>query len=291
MALALCLAASACDLYDRTIYGGRPGTVEYPGSGASADAAAIYVVQDGDTLDSVAGRFGVPPQRIVERNSLKPSDKLSSGQWLEIPNARVIEQPSDTAAAPPSAPSSSTPPPSSSDGRVTSSELPPPPGGTPAPAPKPMTGTLPPGSGSPGAPQPVPIPAAGAPAAPKVAHFDWPLRGTTLQGFGARPDGGRNDGLNIGAAKGTPVKASEGGSVAYVGNEVRGLGNLVLLSHPGGYVTAYAHLDQASVKKGATVKKGQTIGTVGQSGGVTQPQLHFEIRQRNKPVDPTTLLP
>ena len=124
-----------------------------------------------------------------------------------------------------------------------------------------------------------------------LARFDWPLRGATLQGFGTKPDGGRNDGINIGAAKGTAVKAAEGGSGAYVGNEVRGLGNLVLLSHPGGYVTAYAHLDQASVKKGAAVKKGQTIGTVGQTGGVTQPQLHFEIRQRNKPVDPATLLP
>ena len=116
------------------------------------------------------------------------------------------------------------------------------------------------------------------------------MRGTTLQGFGNRPDGQRNDGINIGAAQGTTVKAAEGGSVAYVGSEVKGLGNLVLLSHTGGYVTAYAHLDRASVTKGATVKKGQAIGTVGQSGGVSQPQLHFEIRHLNKPVDPTTLL-
>ena len=117
------------------------------------------------------------------------------------------------------------------------------------------------------------------------------MRGTTLQGFGPRSDGQRNDGINIAAAQGATVKAAEGGTVAYVGSEVRGLGNLVLLSHPGGYVTAYAHLDQTSVRKGASVKKGQAIGTVGQSGGVSQPQLHFEIRQRNKPVDPATLLP
>jgi murein DD-endopeptidase MepM/ murein hydrolase activator NlpD len=142
------------------------------------------------------------------------------------------------------------------------------------------------------APQPVPVPSTSAPpptAAP--ARFDWPVRGNTLQGFGTRPDGQRNDGVNIAAAKGTPVKAAENGTVAYVGNEVRGLGNLVLISHPGGYVTAYAHLDRSSVAKGAAVKKGQSIGTVGQTGGVTQPQLHFEIRQRNKPVDPATLLP
>jgi murein DD-endopeptidase MepM/ murein hydrolase activator NlpD len=117
------------------------------------------------------------------------------------------------------------------------------------------------------------------------------VRGTTLQAFGSRPDGQRNDGINIAAAKGTSVKAAAGGTVAYVGNEVRGLGNLVLISHADGYVTAYAHLDKTSVDKGAAVKKGQTIGTVGQTGSVSQPQLHFEIRLRNKPVDPATLLP
>lgn len=297
IALALCLVSTSCDLYDRTIYGARPGTIEYPGSGASADAAAIYVVQDGDTIDSVASCFGVPSTRIVERNSLKPADKLSAGQWLEIPNARVVEQ----AAMPPGTappPSTPSPPPTSSGGRVTSSDLPPPPGATQSQPPRPAAGALPPASKGPElpgagvAPDPVPIPSADRAAPPSsVARFDWPLHGTTLQGFGTKPDGQRNDGVNIAAAKGTPVKAAEGGNVAYVGSEVRGMGNLVLVSHAGGYVTAYAHLDRASVTKGAPVRKGQTIGTVGQSGGVSQPQLHFEIRQRNKPVDPAALLP
>jgi murein DD-endopeptidase MepM/ murein hydrolase activator NlpD len=152
-----------------------------------------------------------------------------------------------------------------------------------------------PAPGSSTAPQPVPIPSRDTAPAPTPAagsaRFAWPVRGTTLQAFGTRPDGQRNDGINIAAAQGATVKAAEAGTVAYVGNEVRGLGNLVLLSHAGGYVTAYAHLDRTSVTKGAKVRKGQAIGTVGQSGGVSQPQLHFEIRQRNKPVDPTTLLP
>ncbi|HJQ58450.1 MAG TPA: M23 family metallopeptidase [Vineibacter sp.] len=289
VAVALCLSLTSCALYDRTVYGKRAGTVEYPGSGARADAAAIYVVRDGDTLDGIAGRFGVPASRIAERNSLRPTDKLSSGQWLEIPDARIVEQgsPPPGPGAPAPAPG---PAPTSSDGKVTSSDLPAPTGGTTAQPPRPVASALPPGSSpsatAPGAaPQPVPVPPAAA------ARFDWPLRGTTLQGFGAKADGGRNDGINIAAASGTPVKAAEAGTVAYVGSEVRGLGNLVLLSHAGGYVTAYAHLDKASVTKGSAVKKGQAVGTVGQTGGVSQPQLHFEIRQRNKPVDPTTLLP
>jgi len=285
VALALSLTATSCGFYDGAVYGGRPGTIEYPGSGAPADAPAIYVVQKGDTVDSVASRFGVPPSRITDRNSLKSGDKLSEGQWLEIPNARVLEQ-----ATGPSG--STAPPPSSSDGRVSSTDLPPPSGGTPSPPSKPTATPSTPAPSSGAAPQPVPIPSASGTAPPAVsARFDWPVRGTTLQGFGNRSDGQRNDGINIAAAQGTTVKAAEGGSVAYVGSEVKGLGNLVLLSHAGGYVTAYAHLDRASVAKGATIKKGQAIGTVGQSGGVSQPQLHFEIRQRNKPVDPTTLLP
>ena len=288
--LALCLTTASCGWYDGAVYGGRPGTIEYPGSGAPSDAPAIYVVQKGDTVESVASRFGVPPSRITDRNSLKAGDKLSEGQWIEIPNARVLEQ-ATVSGTPGTAPPSSSPPPTSSDGRVSSTELPPPSGGTPAPPAKPAA--TPPAS-TPGgsAPQPVPIPSASSSTPPAAStRFDWPLRGTTLQGFGNRADGQRNDGINISAAQGTTVKAAESGSVAYVGSEVRGLGNLVLLSHGGGYVTAYAHLDHASVTKGATVKKGQAIGTVGQSGGVSQPQLHFEIRQRNKPVDPTTLLP
>jgi murein DD-endopeptidase MepM/ murein hydrolase activator NlpD len=112
-----------------------------------------------------------------------------------------------------------------------------------------------------------------------------------VAGFGPRGGGQQNDGIDIAAASGTPVKAADGGTVVYSGNEVRGLGNLLLVSHTGGYITAYAHLDKMSVAKGATVKKGQTIGTVGTSGGVSEPQLHFEIRHRNKPVDPVGLLP
>jgi murein DD-endopeptidase MepM/ murein hydrolase activator NlpD len=318
IAIALCLLATSCELYDRTVFGGRPGTVEYPGSAAPPDAPAIYVVRQGDTVEGIASRFGVQPSLIAERNSLKPSDKLAEGQWLEIPNARVIEQAAGPPGAPPP-PTGPSPAPTSTGGQVASADLPPPPGATPAQPPRPVAGTLPPPATKPDtrtasappesspAPPPVPIPmpagspttAAAPPASPPPAarppstsaRFEWPVRGTTLQAFGSRPDGQRNDGINIAAAKGTSVKAAAGGTVAYVGNEVRGLGNLVLISHADGYVTAYAHLDKTSVDKGAAVKKGQTIGTVGQTGSVSQPQLHFEIRLRNKPVDPATLLP
>ncbi|QQS13493.1 MAG: M23 family metallopeptidase [Rhodospirillales bacterium] len=287
--LVLLLALAGCQAYDAAVYGRRGGVVEYPGSGARPDAPAIYVVRQGDTMDGIAQRFGVPASRIAERNSLSSPYKLSPGAWLEIPGARVVEASAPSGAAPGGEPAST----SSPSGPVTSSELPPPPGG--AQPPKPVAGALPSSSGavattSPTAttatpPKPVALPGAGAP------KFEWPVRGRTVRGFGAQADGQRNDGVNIAAASGTPVKAAEGGTVVYSGSEVKGFGNLVLVSHAGGYVTAYAHLDKLSVQKGAAVKKGQSLGTVGTTGGVAEPQLHFEVRQRNKPVDPASVLP
>lgn len=108
--------------------------------------------------------------------------------------------------------------------------------------------------------------------------------------FGPKGKGLDNDGLNIAAPKGSPVKAAEGGMVAYAGNEMKGFGNLVLIRHEGGWVTAYAHLERLVVAKDTIVAKGDMIGTVGTTGGVTSPQLHFETRQRGKPVDPELMM-
>jgi murein DD-endopeptidase MepM/ murein hydrolase activator NlpD len=117
-------------------------------------------------------------------------------------------------------------------------------------------------------------------------EFRWPARGRVIQGFGA----GGNDGINIAVPEGTQVKAAEGGVVAYAGSELKGYGNLVLIRHPNGFVTAYANNGSLNVKRGETVKRGQVIALSGQSGNVSSPQLHFELRKGSKPVDPSTYL-
>jgi len=117
-------------------------------------------------------------------------------------------------------------------------------------------------------------------------EFRWPARGRIIQGF--KPGG--NDGINIAVPEGTSVKAAESGVVAYAGNELKGYGNLILIRHPNGFVSAYANNGNIEVKRGETVKRGQTIAKSGQSGNVASPQLHFELRKGTKPVDPTQYL-
>ncbi|HWD60528.1 MAG TPA: LysM peptidoglycan-binding domain-containing M23 family metallopeptidase [Stellaceae bacterium] len=121
-------------------------------------------------------------------------------------------------------------------------------------------------------------------------RFPWPVRGRVLASYGSMPGGGHNDGINIAAPRGTPVHAIDGGTVAYAGNEVKGYGNIVLIKHPDGWISAYAHLDDITVKPGDTIAAGQVIAKVGESGGVTEPQLHFELRRGKKPVDPKEFL-
>ncbi len=120
--------------------------------------------------------------------------------------------------------------------------------------------------------------------------FGWPVRGTIISAYGPKGKGRDNDGINIGAPKGSPVKAAEGGMVVYAGNEMKGFGNLVLIRHQGGWVTAYAHLDRITVTKEAIVAKGDMIGTVGSTGGVSSPQLHFETRRDGAAVDPELMI-
>ena len=120
--------------------------------------------------------------------------------------------------------------------------------------------------------------------------FAWPVNGTVISNFGSTGTGGRNDGINIATAMRAPIRAAAGGTVTYSGNELRDYGNLVLIKHAGGYVTAYAHADRLLVNRGDTVTKGQVIGYAGETGDVTSPQLHFEIRHDTQPVNPRPLL-
>jgi murein DD-endopeptidase MepM/ murein hydrolase activator NlpD len=121
-----------------------------------------------------------------------------------------------------------------------------------------------------------------AAAPPAAGVYTWPAQGTVTRGFSPKGKGkAQNDGINIAAAKGAPVVAANNGVVAHAGNQLRGFGNVVLVKHDNGTMTVYAHLDKVSdsIKKGAVVKAGQKLGTVGQTGTVNEPQLHFEIRK------------
>ncbi len=120
-----------------------------------------------------------------------------------------------------------------------------------------------------------------------TADFRWPARGRVISGFSGK---GGNEGINIAVPEGTPVKSAGDGVVAYSGNELKGYGNLVLIRHDNGYVSAYAHNGDINVKRGERVNRGQVIATSGQSGNVSSPQLHFEIRKGSTPVDPMPYL-
>src|SRR4029078_688292 len=126
-----------------------------------------------------------------------------------------------------------------------------------------------------------------------INSFRWPVKGRVISKFGSKPGGARNEGINIAVpegtsvlrpdrrvvAVGTSVRCADGGVVAYAGNELKGYGNLVLIRHDGGWVTAYAHNRQLFVKRGDTVRRGDVIAKAGQTGSVESPQLHFELRK------------
>ncbi len=138
----------------------------------------------------------------------------------------------------------------------------------------------------------LPQPQQTAPQVPVGSReFIWPVSGPVLKGFGLSADGQRNDGVNISAAKGAEVRAAAGGEVVYAGSELAGFGNLVLIRHPGGWVTAYAHADSVQVAEGDLVKQGQPIAKAGSTGNAASPQVHFELRKGKEPVDPTLHLP
>ncbi|HEX2590985.1 MAG TPA: M23 family metallopeptidase [Rhizomicrobium sp.] len=125
---------------------------------------------------------------------------------------------------------------------------------------------------------------------PGSSRFAWPVSGRIIASYGSTTGGERNDGINIGAQAGEPFRAAASGTVTYAGNQLRGYGNLLLIKHDDGYITAYAHAQSLLVQQGNRVLKGQVIGTVGQTGDVREPQLHFEIRNGVKPVNPLQLL-
>ncbi|MBO7643084.1 MAG: peptidoglycan DD-metalloendopeptidase family protein [Alphaproteobacteria bacterium] len=127
-------------------------------------------------------------------------------------------------------------------------------------------------------------------AARSSSKFSWPVRGKILSNYGAKTNGLFNDGINIAGTIGAAVLAAENGVVAYAGNEVKGMGNLVIIQHSDGWMTVYAHMDSMNVRRGTRVSVGQKIGTVGKTGKVDKPQLHFEVRKGTRAYNPIQYL-
>ncbi|HYI31697.1 MAG TPA: peptidoglycan DD-metalloendopeptidase family protein [Bradyrhizobium sp.] len=239
-----------------------------------AAASTVHVVNRGDTLLSIARRNNVTAADLSKANGLDSSSKLKLGQKLTVPGAKTAAaqaaQPAAVAAAQPvAAPATrtaavtATPPQSARLASATAKVEDAPAAEAPVKASE-ATGALP--------------------------TFRWPVRGKVITSYGAKTNGKANDGINLAVPEGTPVKAAEDGVVAYSGNELKGYGNLVLVRHSNGYVTAYAHASELLVKRGDTIKRGQIIAKSGQSGEVGSPQLHFEIRKGSSPVDPLQFL-
>ena len=255
-----------------------------------------YVVGQGDTLALVAKRFNVTPKALAEANDIKASAALKAGKKLILPSGfkdkGPIKEVTKTTVVEP-APYS--PPP------VTPTPTTPQPYTPPTPRPTPVTPAPTPRPTTPSGPAVIPPPAGDLSDSQISTYgkgrFLWPLRGQILSDFGPKGTGQRNDGINIRTKAGDTVRAAAAGDVVYAGDQVPGFGNLVLIKHADGWVTAYGHLGRVDVKMQQKVVQGQQIGQAGQTGGVSEPQLHFEVRyapsanERAKPVDPELVLP
>jgi murein DD-endopeptidase MepM/ murein hydrolase activator NlpD len=249
--------------------------VSKPVAMASA-APSVHVVNHGDTLLSIARRNHVSVPDLARANNIEPTAKLKLGTKLTVPGGKTlaaapVAQPA-VVAAQPAAPLAA---PATKLAAV-----------TPDPQQKARLAQAAPMAEDMATETPVKA----AEATGALPTFRWPVRGKVITSYGAKTNGKANDGINLAVPEGTPVKAAEDGVVAYSGNELKGYGNLVLVRHSNGYVTAYAHASELLVKRGDTIKRGQIIAKSGQSGEVGSPQLHFEIRKGSSPVDPLQFL-
>lgn len=244
----------------------------------------VYTAASGDTLATIAQRFGVSVERLRARNHLsKKVHSVRAGQKVYLPEGYH-----DRSAPAEERPSRSYPQPS---GRSEALPSHPQPYLPPGQAPRPFVPPIAPPEAAPG-PTDAQISQMGR------GRFQWPIHGDIVSDFGPKAGGQRNDGINIKADAGAVVRAAAEGDVVYAGDQVPGFGNLVLIKHTDGWVTAYAHLSHIDVKNQQKVTQGQQIGQVGNTGGVPEPQLHFEVRyapnpqdSRARPVDPKLVLP
>lgn len=255
-----------------------------------------YKVREGDTVESVARIFSVSASQMTRMNNLSAPYRITAGQSLKLPPAIKAPPPlmtsamaarprvtdhaaarstnyNDDTVSVPAAPSATV------EREVLS-------------APASVTKEALDAPVAALDPAPSKAAAAAITKVPALAggKFLWPVDGPIISRYGPKADGRSNDGVNIKAAKGAPVRAAENGVVVYSGNELQGYGNLVLIRHADRWMTAYAHMDSVVVKKDMTVDRGQTIGTVGVTGGAEEPQLHFEIRRGTDALNPELYL-
>jgi murein DD-endopeptidase MepM/ murein hydrolase activator NlpD len=234
-----------------------PATASSAGHSAAPASSGVHVVAAGDTLSKIARHYGKPLPEIAKANNMQPNAKLNVGDRILIPGGRtnhaMMEGGEATVIA----------------AKPETNEV--------AAVVTPATDAANPVVSS-------------KPAAEATPSLRWPVHGKVIGAFGSKSNGQTNDGIDVAVPENTPVKAADDGVVAYAGNELKGYGNLVLVRHPSGYVTAYAHAKELLVKKGDPIKRGQVIAKSGQTGNVEVPQLHFEVRKGTAPIDPMQFL-
>jgi len=302
----------------------RPATPAPAVSPANPRAVYAYTLQAHDTLYGVSRRFGIPVKELYDLNGLSAASTFHVGQRILLPGtasdkgaeahangatmtklpsaiiADATPAPRPVAAAP--KPVTATPKPAPVQASAPAKPVVTPPAQTTLADSTPAKPTVTPPVQKPAAtPQPVTPPVAGFPANAQLAQmgkglFVWPVKGRILVPFGQLAPNVRNDGINIQASTGTQVVAASDGIVVYEGDQVKELGNTVYIKHPNGWYTGYSHLQTMNVKNNERVTRGQVIGTVGATGVIDQPQLHFEIRYTPssdiaRPIDPHLVLP
>ncbi|HEY8246294.1 MAG TPA: peptidoglycan DD-metalloendopeptidase family protein [Hyphomicrobium sp.] len=255
---------------------------------------ASYTMRQGDSLYGISRSYGVSVAELQQANGITDARGVKAGAVLRVPGD-IPGQPLQQVAVnpPPTQPQYQQPPQSSPSYQNSSAQQPtilngPNNGAASSNSQYTQVATRNVNGAATGPIMP--------PAQPQQTaargndKLRWPVSGRIINGFGQRTDGTHNDGINLSVPLGTSVHAAESGTVAYAGSELKGYGNLILLRHDNGWVTAYAHNDQLTVKRGDKVQRGQVIATAGRSGSVDQPQVHFELRQGSKPVDPVPFL-
>ena len=237
-----------------------PAAPPVPAGGAAASSTPL-VTKPGPASAPVPV---APPPGMAAANGVRDEGEDQTGLRVETGEPPLSEDPGREPEAP-------------KQGNELAAAFPPP---VPVPVPTPV-------------PAPAPKPAIAPPSAPssqETMRFLWPATGPILSDFGPKPNGLHNDGINIAMPPNAPVFAAGDGEVIYAGDGLRGYGNMLLIRHSGGWVTAYAHNAKLLVERGDRVKRGQAIAKAGRSGGVSQDQLHFEIRQGARAVNPKPLL-
>jgi murein DD-endopeptidase MepM/ murein hydrolase activator NlpD len=251
--------------------------VSAPVAAPVKSAASVHVVQPGESLIGLSRHYHVPLNVLAKANNMVVYAKVNMGDRIKIPAGYGVAAEQVASAAP-----------RAETSRAEAPRIEPPRAAAPqvaATAPATQTARM-------ATPEPVkeePV-TKSAEATGALPSFRWPVKGRVIAAFGPKPNGQQNDGINLAVPEGTPVKAAEDGVVAYAGNELKGYGNLILVRHANGFVSAYANTSEILVKRGDTIKRGQVIAHAGQTGNVTSPQLHFEIRKGSTPVDPTQYL-